>query len=110
MGGVLVSAALVGPALLRRPEAASPATALKPRVYRDSIHPWITSDRPGKCPLCQMDLNAVGSEGVPLQFRGLVMMSSNALTIAPVRTTPVEMRSLQRSLKVAGTLEPTDTR
>ena len=110
MGGVLVSAALVGPALLRRPEAASPATAQKPRVYRDSMHPWITSDRPGKCPLCQMDLNAVGSEGVPQQFRGLVMMSSNALTIAPVRTTPVEIRSLQRSLKVAGTLEPTDIR
>lgn len=110
MGGALLSAAFVGPALLRRPEAASSATALKPRVYRDSMHPWITSDRPGKCPLCQMDLNVVGSEGVPQQFRGLVMMSSNALTIAPVRTTPVEIRSLQRSLKVAGTLEPMDTR
>jgi len=24
--------------------------------YQSSMHPWIKSDKPGKCPICGMDL------------------------------------------------------
>lgn len=31
-------------------------------IYIDSMHPWITSDRPGTCPICGMELIKVSGE------------------------------------------------
>jgi len=32
------------------------------RIYIDSMHPWITSDKPGTCPVCGMELIEVSAE------------------------------------------------
>ncbi|MBC8044761.1 MAG: hypothetical protein IAF08_15090, partial [Rhizobacter sp.] len=26
-------------------------------IYQSAMHPWIVSDKPGKCPVCGMDLD-----------------------------------------------------
>jgi Cu(I)/Ag(I) efflux system membrane fusion protein len=79
--------------------------------YQSAMHPWIKSDKPGKCTICGMDLTPVfeGDTGFSVE-PGLVTLSSNAISVLHVRTEPVRRGSLQRSLRVAGTLEDDATR
>jgi len=89
----------------------NPATASKILFYQSAMHPWIKSDKPGKCTICGMDLTPVfeGDAAIPLE-PGLVALGSNAISVLHVRSTPLQRGPLQRTLRVAGTLEDDDTR
>ena len=41
---------------------ADAVAAESPRIFIDSMHPWITSDKPGTCPICGMELVEVSKE------------------------------------------------
>ena len=74
--------------------------------YQDSMHPWIKSDSPGKCTICGMDLTPI-HEGQQA-FGGaenVVVLSSNSITVLNVQTDEVKRQPLNRTLRVAGTLE-----
>ena len=79
--------------------------------YQDSMHPWIKSDQPGKCTVCGMDLTPIleGQSGFGLQD-GMVGLSSNSVTVLNVQTEEVRRRTLSRDLRMAGTLEPNESR
>jgi len=79
--------------------------------YQSAMHPWIKSDKPGKCTICGMDLTPVfeGDAAVPLD-PSLVALSSNAISVLHVQSTPVRRGTLVRTLRVAGTLDDDDTR
>jgi hypothetical protein len=78
--------------------------------YQDSMHPWVKSDRPGKCTVCAMDLTPIyqGEQG----FGGtndLVILSSNSVTVLNVQTEEVKRQPLRFSLRVAGILDADET-
>jgi Cu(I)/Ag(I) efflux system membrane fusion protein len=90
--------------------AAASATR-KILFYQSAMHPWIKSDQPGKCTICGMDLTPVfeGDAAMPLD-PGLVALGSNAISVLNVHSVTLQRGPLQRTLRVAGTLEDDDTR
>jgi hypothetical protein len=81
------------------------ATGRKILYYQSPMHPWIKSDKPGKCPICGMNMVPVyeSAEGTNTGF-GL-KLNSDSVNVANVQTTTVERRSLVRSLRVAGAIQ-----
>jgi Cu(I)/Ag(I) efflux system membrane fusion protein len=83
----------------------------KVAFYQSSMHPWIKSDKPGKCTICGMDLVPVyeGDKGYDTAA-GTVSLGSNTINVLNVRTAPVRRAPLQRTLRFAGTIDDNDSR
>lgn len=82
-------------------------------VYQCSMHPWIKSDRPGKCTVCGMELVAVASANVDataLAASGVVTLPPTSIAVIGVQTATVTRQPLVRTLRVAGRIEDDDTR
>src|SRR4026208_1265567 len=65
------------------------------KIYSCSMHPQVRSNKPGKCPICGMELAPIGSiqtSGDP----GTIMLSSNVINVIHVQTQPVERGKLVR--------------
>src|ERR1043166_4870235 len=79
--------------------------------YQSAMHPWIKSDKPGKCTICGMDLVPVfeGEKGFDVG-PGMVTLNSNSISVAHVQTVEARRQPLQRTLRVAGVIEDDDTR
>ncbi len=91
--------------------AAAKASGRKILFYQSSMHPWIKSDKPGKCTICGMDLVPVfeGDKGFDVA-EGVVALSSNSIQVVNVQTAEVRRRPLERALHVAGMLDDNDSR
>ena len=75
------------------------------------MHPWIKSDKPGKCTICGMDLTPVYEGEKPLDVtEGTVVLGSNSINVIHVQTTEVKKQALRRTMNVAGTIEDNDSR
>ncbi len=87
------------------------AQARRAVCYQDSMHPWVKSDRPGKCTVCGMDLTPIyeGEQGFGTGA-GMVVLSSNSITVLDVQTDEVRRRPLLRTLRVAGILAANESR
>ncbi len=77
----------------------------KIETYTCSMHPWVRSDKPGRCPVCGMDLVPVYAEehlsghamdGV--ENRVAVKLSTTKLQLIGVKTEAVELRPLSREI------------
>ncbi|HEY6170604.1 MAG TPA: efflux RND transporter periplasmic adaptor subunit, partial [Verrucomicrobiae bacterium] len=93
-------------------EAAAPiGKDRKVLFYQSAMHPWIKSDKPGKCTICGMDLVPVfeGEKGFAVA-EGLVTLSSNSITVLHVQSVPARRAPLKRTLRVAGTIDDNDSR
>lgn len=79
--------------------------------YQSPMHPWITSDKPGRCTICGMQLEPVheGERGFG-GGEGVVTLGSNTVQVINVQTEPVTNRALVRTLRVAGMIDDNDTR
>ena len=110
-GLVAVAALGAGAFLNSRPPAAAanPTPGGKVSCYQDSMHPWIKSDKPGKCTICSMDLTPV-MEGASLPVTGSdgVVLKRGGVKAVSVRTHEVRRGALTRTLRVTGTLEPNE--
>ncbi len=91
--------------------AKSGAGAREVRFYQSPMHPWIKSDRAGKCTICGMDLVAVyqGEQGFAVTS-GVVALGTNSVQVMNVQAEPLGRRTLRRTLRVAGTIDDNDTR
>jgi Cu(I)/Ag(I) efflux system membrane fusion protein len=67
-----------------------------------SMHPQIRQDRPGRCPLCGMDLvpASAGADGDPT-----VVLSASAQRIASIEVARLERRPLVHELRTVGRIE-----
>lgn len=76
-------------------------------VWTCSMHPQIKMDKPGKCPLCAMDL-------IPLKSAGggddaidddAIQMSKEAVALANIQTTVVGRQDAVKDLQLYGTIQ-----
>jgi Cu(I)/Ag(I) efflux system membrane fusion protein len=100
--------------VLSRADAASSATGAatrKIKFYQSPMHPWIKSDRPGKCTICGMDLAPVyeGEEGFDSGGSDLVTLTPATAAVIGVETSPVTRGPLARTLRVTGVLDDDET-
>jgi membrane fusion protein, copper/silver efflux system len=87
------------------PSTATAATAL----YRCPMHPYITSDHPGKCTVCGMDL-VLAPHGNAAMAEGLVSLTPSSITAIGIETSVVSRQSLMRTVRVNGAIDDDDTR
>lgn len=90
--------------------AATPGTDRKILYYQSAMHPWIKSDKPGNCTICGMKLTPVfeGEKGFA-NTAGFVALATNQISVLNIQTEAVASRVLQRTLTVAGRIEPDET-
>jgi len=97
-----------------------PALAAPKQIYQSPMHPWITSDKPGRCTICGMPLVLVtvdeeesdGSAtiGEETQAASLVTLTAAQHSVSGIQTAPVTRGTLTRTLRVNGTIEDDETR
>ena len=70
------------------------------------MHPWIKSDKPGKCPICGMNMVPVYADaGETNTGTGFgLKLNADSVNVANVQTAPVERRQIVRTLRVAGNI------
>ncbi|MCX6928784.1 MAG: efflux RND transporter periplasmic adaptor subunit [Verrucomicrobia bacterium] len=108
---VLASVSLMGGFWRSTPAGAARIHARRVLFYEDSMHPWIKSNHPGKCTICDMDLTAIyeGEKGAD-PVGSYLSLSSNAITVLSVQTEAVKRQAISRTFRVAGTIEANETR
>ena len=81
------------------------------KFYQSPMHPWITSDQPGQCTICGMDLVPVyeGEEGISTD-PGLVTLMPSTAQILGVASEPVVLGALEKTIRLSGVIEDDDTR
>ena len=81
------------------------------KFYQCSMHPWITSEQPGQCTICGMDLVPVyeGEDGAASDAGRVTLMPSTIQTLG-VAAAPVVRGSLERTIRVSGVIEDDDTK
>jgi Cu(I)/Ag(I) efflux system membrane fusion protein len=88
----------------------SPPTR-KIAFYQSPMHPWIKSDRPGKCTICGMDLVPIYEGDAGFQTgNGLVKLAANSVAVIGIASEAVTRRPLAHTLRVAGTIDDDDSR
>lgn len=75
------------------------------KFYQSPMHPWITSDHPGHCTICGMDLVPIyeGDEAVK-DTRAIPLHAASA-QVLNVTAVPVRRMELTKTLRFSGILE-----
>ncbi|MFH0879884.1 MAG: efflux RND transporter periplasmic adaptor subunit, partial [Lentisphaerota bacterium] len=92
------------------PEAESIQTAAKAEIWTCSMHPQIRQPKPGKCPICGMDLILVATDSSSDtdQLRQIAL-SPEARKLAEIAVAPVERRSVAVEIRMAGKVQFDET-
>lgn len=72
------------------------------------MHPSVKMDKPGKCPICAMDLVPVYEKGAGIEEEGAVAtveLSERARKLARVKTDVIGYRSLTKDIYTVGIIE-----
>jgi Cu(I)/Ag(I) efflux system membrane fusion protein len=108
---IIITALIVGTATwfsLRDKTENAGSTERKPLYYQSAMHPWIKSDKPGRCTICGMELTPVypGDKGFDESGgEGVVALSHSQVQVMNVATEEVAIRDLKQTLEVAGTID-----
>lgn len=95
------------------PSASAESATRKLLYYQSAMHPWIKSDKPGRCTICGMELTPVyeGESGFDAAGGGdVVPLSQTSIRALNVATVPASKTPLERSLTVAGVIDDNATR
>ncbi len=85
----------------------------KPIFYQSAMHPWIRSDKPGRCTICGMELTPVypGEKGFDATGGGsTVALTQTQIQVLHVQTAEAIIQPLARTLQVAGVIDDDATR
>ncbi|RYD35123.1 MAG: efflux RND transporter periplasmic adaptor subunit, partial [Verrucomicrobiaceae bacterium] len=85
----------------------------EPAFYQSAMHPWIKSDKPGRCTICGMELTPVypGDKGFDESGGGnTVALTQTQVQVLHVQTEEAKVRPLVRTLDVAGMIDDDATR
>ena len=111
---IILSVLLIGIAaggawwIIPRPAASelkvATATGRQILYYQSAMHPWIKSDKPGKCPICGMDLVPIYADAAGTNITGGITLNPGSVSAIHVQTDVVEHRTLRHTLRVAGSI------
>jgi Cu(I)/Ag(I) efflux system membrane fusion protein len=110
---ILITAALAATGtwfLLRKDQAPSAESSAerKPLFYQSAMHPWIKSDKPGRCTICGMELTPVypGEKGFDDSGGdNVIALTQSQIQVLHVQTATAKTRPLVRRLPVSGTID-----
>ena len=74
-----------------------------------AMHPQIHLPKPGKCPICFMDLIPV-EEGIQTTGEWSLAMSESAKKLAEIETTPVRRQNVALEIRLVGKVDYDETR
>lgn len=80
------------------------ATKGEATVWTCSMHPHIKMDKPGKCPICGMDLIPLGQSAESVDPR-VIHLSKEAAQLANVQTTVVSSQKSEMTLRLYGKVQ-----
>jgi len=91
--------------------AATKPTERKVLYYQSAMHPWVKSDKPGRCTVCGMELTPIyeGESGVASDAN-MISLSETSIRVLNVQTTEVKTQALTKTLAVAGTIDDDDSK
>ncbi|RPJ31637.1 MAG: efflux RND transporter periplasmic adaptor subunit [Verrucomicrobiaceae bacterium] len=116
---ILITAALAATGTwfaLKKTESTSSSAATGERkalYYQSAMHPWIKSDKPGRCTICGMELTPVyeGEKGFDETGGGsVVALTQNQIQVLHVQTVEAKTQPLARTLRVSGTIDDNQMR
>jgi len=108
---ILITASVVGLGswfFLRGQPTPDTSTENKPLYYQSAMHPWVKSEKPGRCTICGMELTPVypGEKGFDESGgEDIVSLSKSQIRVVDVATEEVAVRDLKQTLEVAGTID-----
>jgi Cu(I)/Ag(I) efflux system membrane fusion protein len=115
VGWLLLSAviATAGLALTGCGKSKSADTKSERKVlyYQSAMHPWIKSDKPGRCTVCGMELTPIyeGESGIDAGG-DMISLSETSIRVLNVQTAEVKTQELVKTLTVAGTIDDDDSK
>jgi RND family efflux transporter, MFP subunit len=74
-------------------------------IWTCSMHPQIKQDKPGKCPLCAMDLIPLVTSGGAGIDPDAIELSNEAIALANIVTTKVSRGNPEKVLRLYGTIQ-----
>lgn len=81
-----------------------------PKFYQSPMHPWITSDKPGNCTICGMQLVPVYEDKAAAEAPASALeVSSQTARVLGLDTARVLREPLHKEVRVSGILEDDDT-
>lgn len=87
-------------------EAAPAKSGRKILYYQSSMHPWIKSDQPGKCPICGMNLVPVyEGDAKAAGDTNLVALNADSVSAIHVQTETVQRRAITHTIHVIGRIQ-----
>ncbi|MEI6820134.1 MAG: efflux RND transporter periplasmic adaptor subunit [Verrucomicrobiota bacterium] len=95
------------------PSSIADSSIRKPLFYQSPMHPWIKSDKPGRCTICGMELVPIypGEKGFNSPVAAdVVALTQNQVQVVHVQTEEAKIQPLTRTLQVAGTIDDDSTR
>ena len=90
------------------PASAEEAKEKKILYWTCGMHPSVKMDKPGKCPICAMDLVPVYEKGAGVEEEGAlatIELSERARKLAQVKTDIIGFRSLTKDIYTVGLIE-----
>jgi len=80
-------------------------------IYTCSMHPQIKLPKPGKCPICRMDLIPLKRSGTGQhQHKAELVMSEASMALAEIETSVVTRRKASVEVEMVGKVEVDNTR
>jgi Cu(I)/Ag(I) efflux system membrane fusion protein len=81
------------------------AVETKAEIWTCSMHPQIRMDKPGKCPICAMDLITVNRSGTSGMDPAAVHLTKESAALANVLTTIVSTQNPVKELRLYGKVQ-----
>lgn len=81
--------------------------------YQSAMHPWVKSDKPGRCTICGMELTPVyeGDKGFGgAQDGEIVALTQSQIQVLHVETAEAKLQPLKKTLRVAGIMDDDERR
>ena len=79
-------------------------------LWTCAMHPHIKLPKPGKCPICAMDLIPVRAGGARgMEREPTLTMSEEAKKLAEIQTSPVERKFVTAEIRMVGKVEYDET-